>query len=56
MRLGIRLPGILFLILLILIGANASSAQTGNAANVTGTVTDPSGAVVVGATVTIHDP
>lgn len=31
-------------------------AQNGNAANIAGTVTDPSGAVVVGATVTIHNP
>ena len=30
--------------------------QTGNSANVTGTVTDPSGAVVAGANVTIHNP
>ncbi len=31
-------------------------AQTGNSANLQGTVTDPSGAVVTNATVTIHNP
>ena len=31
-------------------------AQSGNSTNVTGTVTDPSGAVIPGATVTIHNP
>ena len=36
--------------------APAGFAQIGNSSTVTGTVTDPSGAVVAGATVTIHDP
>jgi hypothetical protein len=37
--------------------ASVVQAQTaGNATNVTGTVTDPSGAVIPGATVTIHNP
>jgi Carboxypeptidase regulatory-like domain/TonB-dependent Receptor Plug Domain len=31
-------------------------AQTGNSSSISGTVTDPSGAVVANATVTIHDP
>ena len=31
-------------------------AQTGNSANITGTVSDPSGGVVASATVTIHNP
>jgi hypothetical protein len=31
-------------------------AQSGNSTNVTGTVTDPSGAVIPGAAVTIHNP
>jgi hypothetical protein len=46
--------------LLLLLGASVTApagwAQTGNAANITGTITDPSGAVVAGATVTIHNP
>jgi len=31
-------------------------AQTGNSGNITGVVVDPSGAVIAGATVTIHNP
>lgn len=34
----------------------ATLAQSGNSSSITGTVTDPSGAAVVKATVTIHDP
>jgi hypothetical protein len=48
--------GILFVFLGILVTAPAGLAQVGNSANVTGTVTDPSSAVVAGATVTIHNP
>ena len=48
--------GILFLFLGTFVAAPAGFAQIGNSANVTGTVTDPSGAVVAGATVTIHNP
>jgi hypothetical protein len=46
------------LVLLFVAFATASmvSAQTGNSANVTGTVTDPSGGVVAGANVSIHNP
>jgi len=39
-----------------LAGAGAAFGQTGNSGTINGTVTDPSGAVVVGATVTIHNP
>jgi Carboxypeptidase regulatory-like domain len=46
----------LFLLLGALAAAPAGRAQNGNSANIAGTVTDPSGAVVVGATVTIHNP
>src|SRR5579863_6894298 len=46
----------LFLLLVTLAAARSGWAQTGNAANIAGTVTDPSGAVVAGATVTIHNP
>jgi hypothetical protein len=48
--------GALFLLLVTFTTAPTDWAQTGNAANVAGTVTDPSGAVVAGATVTIHNP
>ena len=46
----------LFFLLGVFVAVPASIAQTGNSANVSGTVTDPSGAVVVGANVTIHNP
>src|SRR5580698_5100130 len=46
----------LVLLFLAFVAAPPSIAQTGNSANVTGTVTDPSGAVVASATVTIHNP
>src|SRR5580692_4440635 len=46
--------------LLFVLGASVTAptgwAQTGNAANIAGTITDPSGAIVAGATVTIHNP
>jgi hypothetical protein len=48
--------GALFFLLGVFLAAPASIAQTGNSANVTGTVTDPSGGVVASATVTIHNP
>ena len=48
--------GILFLFLGTFVAAPAGFAQIGNSSTVSGTVTDPSGAVVAGATVTIHDP
>src|SRR5271163_3569309 len=48
--------GALFLLLGALAAAPAGMAQNGNSANIAGTVTDPSGAVIAGATVTIHNP
>ena len=48
--------GILFLFLGTFVTVPVGLAQVGNSANVTGTVTDPSSAVVAGATVTIHNP
>jgi Carboxypeptidase regulatory-like domain len=48
--------GAMILLFGALAAAPAGMAQTGNAANIAGTVTDPSGAVVAGATVTIHNP
>ena len=36
--------------------AEASAQSAGNSTSVTGTVTDPSGAVIPGATVTLHNP
>ena len=48
--------GVLFFLLGVYVAVPASMGQTGNSANVTGTVTDPSGAVVAGANVTIHNP
>src|ERR1700733_3660150 len=48
--------GALFFVLGAFAAVPASIAQTGNSANVTGTWTDPSGAVVAGANVTIHNP
>jgi hypothetical protein len=56
MRLAKSFLGILFLFLGTFVTAPAGLAQVGNSANVTGTVTDPSSAVVAGATVTIHNP
>jgi len=48
--------GFLLFVLAILAGAPTGSAQTGNSSNVQGTVTDPSGAVVTNAAVTMHNP
>jgi hypothetical protein len=48
--------GTLFLLLIALAAAPTGWAQTGNSANITGTVTDPSGGVVLNATVSIHNP
>jgi hypothetical protein len=48
--------GVLFFVLPILIGPPGSSAQTGNTSNLQGTITDPSGAVVANAVVTLHNP
>ena len=48
--------GALFLLFGAFAAVPASIAQTGNSANVTGTVTDPSGAVVAGANISIHNP
>src|SRR5579864_5265354 len=47
---------LVFIIASFLITAPASRAQTGNSANITGTVLDPSNAVVANATVKIHNP
>jgi Carboxypeptidase regulatory-like domain/TonB-dependent Receptor Plug Domain len=51
-----RIEAIVFLCALVLGFAWAAGAQTGNSGIIKGTVADPSGAVVGGATVTIHDP
>jgi hypothetical protein len=56
MRLISRLFASLCFVLVVLAGGPASSAQTGNSSNVLGTVTDPSGAVVANAIVTMHNP
>ncbi len=48
--------GALFLLFVAFAAASTAAAQTGNSANVTGTVTDPSGGVVAGAEVSIHNP
>ncbi|MGB6483144.1 MAG: TonB-dependent receptor [Candidatus Acidiferrales bacterium] len=47
---------ILMLLLVVFILPSAVLAQTGNSSTISGTVLDPSGAVVANATVTIHDP
>ncbi len=48
------------LVLMVCLGVfvfpRAIAAQTGNASSISGTVVDPSGAVVANATVTIHNP
>jgi hypothetical protein len=46
----------LFLFCVAAFFASAAEAQTGTSGTVNGTVTDPSGGVVVNATVTIHNP
>jgi len=50
-----RARAILLLCLLITFAYRAG-AQSGNSGKISGTVTDPSGAVVPGATITIHNP
>jgi hypothetical protein len=50
-----RFPAVVLLFALA-IAVQIAAAQNGNSANVTGTVTDPSGAVVTGAAVTLHNP
>ena len=56
MRTAKAFLGALFFLLGALLAVPASIAQTGNSANVAGTVTDPSGGVVASANVTIHNP
>jgi len=57
MRIGSALPGILLVAVCLLAAGSAAMAQNaGNSTAVTGTVADPSGAVIPGATVTIHNP
>ncbi|MGC1593835.1 MAG: carboxypeptidase-like regulatory domain-containing protein, partial [Candidatus Acidiferrales bacterium] len=56
MRFARAFLGVLFLLVATFIAVPAGFAQVGNSGNVTGTITDPSGAVVAGATVTIHNP
>ncbi len=56
MRFAKAFLGSLFLLFVLFPAASASFAQIGNSGNISGTVTDPSGAVVAGATVTIHNP
>jgi Carboxypeptidase regulatory-like domain len=48
--------GPILIALCLLSGGTVTRAQSGNSVNVAGTVTDPSGAVIPGATVTIHNP
>jgi Carboxypeptidase regulatory-like domain/TonB-dependent Receptor Plug Domain len=43
-------------ILALLTAGGAAQAQTGNSSTIQGTVTDPSGAVIAGATAAIHNP
>jgi Carboxypeptidase regulatory-like domain/TonB-dependent Receptor Plug Domain len=57
MRTRIALPGILLAALCILAAGPLARAQNaGNSTGVTGTVADPTGAVIPGAAVTIHNP
>jgi hypothetical protein len=57
MRFASALLGAVLAVLCFLAAAPLAQAQNGgNSTNVTGTVTDPSGAVIPGATVTIHNP
>ena len=56
MRFARAVLGVLLLLAAAWSMAPASKAQGGNSVNVGGTVTDQTGAVVPGATVTIHDP
>ena len=56
MRFFIRFLGVVFFFSSLLGIAPGVSAQTGNSSTVQGTVTDPSGAVVSGVVVTMHNP
>ncbi|HXX46348.1 MAG TPA: TonB-dependent receptor [Candidatus Acidoferrales bacterium] len=57
MRFAAALIQTLFLVLCLLaVGFPARAQNAGNSTSVGGTVTDPSGAVIPGATVTIHNP
>ena len=57
MRLAKAFHGILlFVLCLLTFTATALAQNAGNSTSVGGTVTDPSGAVIPGATVTIHNP
>jgi len=51
-----KILGVLIFVLPALGAAPSGSAQTGNSSKVQGTVTDPSGAVVANAAVTMHNP
>jgi Carboxypeptidase regulatory-like domain len=56
MRVFIRFLGVVFFVSSLLVLSTGVSAQTGNSSTVEGTVTDPSGAVVSGAVVSMHNP
>jgi len=56
MKLGRVLVGVLILAVSLLGFGLAALAQMGNSGTITGTVTDPTGAAIPGATVTIHNP
>ena len=56
MRGLIKVLRVLFVCLLIAVLPAALKAQAGNSSTISGTVLDPSGAVVTKAAVTIHDP
>ena len=51
-----RIRRALYVCLFLAVFAAVSNAQTGNSSTISGTVVDPSGAVVANATVSIHDP
>jgi len=51
-----RYRPVLFVCVFFLVFAASANAQTGNSSTISGTVLDPSGAVVANATVAIHDP
>jgi hypothetical protein len=57
MRFATALAGIpLFILCLLAVGTTARAQNAGNSTSVGGTVADPSGAVIPGATVNIHNP
>jgi hypothetical protein len=56
MRASLRRSVFLFFAIFLTFTAEHLPAQTGNSGTITGTVTDPQGAVVPGATVTINNP